>query len=1088
MANTFIVIPSSWKSILLFILMSLGIITAGVIFYFQQKNYIGRDKHEDLKNLNLMKSEEIAHWWRETQMDVQFIASTLVMPEEVGRIRSGDLESSLIISLQERLSASIRSREYKRIGFLAPDGHILASFPDSIPVPQFFLRSALGSDTIVSSNLYLSAGGTPTLQLASPVYAFSQHQLVRLGTLFLEIDPALSIYQMLQTLRADEPTIEAQLVRRDGDSVLFLSPLKERSVLPLTLRAPINSNTMATQAVQGIFSIEGIDYRGHAVYANASLLGVMDWSLVVKMDERDVFRPLEKIAWLSGIIVVSLILAAGAGIGMYGRQQAAQTYRRQLEDALDRKALVRHYEHLTKYAYDIIVLLDAQGAVVELNEAALAAFGCNQEEIARLTLDHFCTPKLKSQLDKKIRALGPDEGFVLEGWFRRKNGETFCGEMGMRVIDIEGTHYLQAVIRDITDRRRAEEAIRDSEARLRVLIANYPGIISLVDAEGTVKIAEGRGLKELGIASGQSVGKSIFEVYASLPSVTSAIRASLKGEESRSIQEMKGLSFETHFLPYRNEAGTIMGVLSLSTNITERLQVEDRLRRTEVRFHSLFNNMNEGVALHRVLYDENGVPNNYEIYEVNSQYETILGITRESVLNKPATEVYGVDVPPYMEEFSRVAETGKSFHFETYFPPMDKHFYISVASLGKGQFATIFIDITEQRKMQTQLQENEEKYRLLFETIEQGVVYQNRDGAIIAANPAAERILGLSLDQLQWRSSQDSQWHTIHSDGSDFSSVEHPSMISLRTGKPQKGVLMSIYHPSEGRHRWVLVDSMPLFNPGEDMPSQAYAFFIDITEAKEAEAKILELNSELVDKNRELEQIVYITSHDLRSPLVNIEGFSKEINRELQSYAKAVQHENDPEKTRSLLEALQKEVASSFCYISASTTKMDQLLTGLLKLSRLERLVITPKQVEMSALMENVVATMQYRLEELGAAVHVAPLPNCSGEETLLNQVFSNLLDNALKYLSPDRPGVVSIEGEDNGTEVIYRVIDNGCGIAPEFQRQVFEIFRRLDVSKPGDGLGLTICTKILQRLNGKIWLSSVAGQGSTFYVSLPSL
>jgi signal transduction histidine kinase len=272
------------------------------------------------------------------------------------------------------------------------------------------------------------------------------------------------------------------------------------------------------------------------------------------------------------------------------------------------------------------------------------------------------------------------------------------------------------------------------------------------------------------------------------------------------------------------------------------------------------------------------------------------------------------------------------------------------------------------------------------------------------------------------------------------------------------------------------------------MPSQAYAFFIDITEAKEAEAKILELNSELVDKNRELEQIVYITSHDLRSPLVNIEGFSKEINRELQSYAKAVQHENDPEKTRSLLEALQKEVASSFCYISASTTKMDQLLTGLLKLSRLERLVITPKQVEMSALMENVVATMQYRLEELGAAVHVAPLPNCSGEETLLNQVFSNLLDNALKYLSPDRPGVVSIEGEDNGTEVIYRVIDNGCGIAPEFQRQVFEIFRRLDVSKPGDGLGLTICTKILQRLNGKIWLSSVAGQGSTFYVSLPSL
>jgi two-component system, chemotaxis family, sensor kinase Cph1 len=221
---------------------------------------------------------------------------------------------------------------------------------------------------------------------------------------------------------------------------------------------------------------------------------------------------------------------------------------------------------------------------------------------------------------------------------------------------------------------------------------------------------------------------------------------------------------------------------------------------------------------------------------------------------------------------------------------------------------------------------------------------------------------------------------------------------------------------------------------------------------------------------------------------VNIEGFSKEINRELQSYADAVRYENDPDRIKILLTALQTEVSSSFGYISASTIKMDQLLAGLLKISRLGRLVIAPKQVEMGPLMETVLDGMQFRLEETGVIVSVAPLPNCSGDETLLNQVFSNLLDNALKYLSPDRPGVITVDGQDNGVDVVYRVVDNGRGIPPEFQQQVFEIFRRLDVSKSGEGLGLTICTKILQRMNGKIWLNSVPGQGSTFYVSLPSL
>lgn len=1087
MTHKLITVSSSWKSVMLFLFMSAGIALAGMVFYLQQKNYVAADKHQDLKNLNHLTTVELENWWQETHLDLQLIASNLVLAEEIVQVRSSSLKPALRDALLDRISGYIKSREYRRIGFFDPDGHIIACYPDSIhPAPSLVMR-AFSADSILSSDLYRMPDGTPSLQMASPVVEHINSKPILLGVLILEVDPAIRIYPLLNSISMEASSIEALIARREGDSVLYMSPMRFDDIPPLTRRVPVSGNTIVAQATRGRYVLSGVDYRGKPVFAHASRVSIPGWYLVVKMDEQEVFLSLQKISWLTGLIVFSLVIAAGAGIGMYAKQQAARSYRQQLQDELDRKALVRHYEYLTKYAYDMIVLLDGHAQIVELNEAALASFGYSEEGIKQTSFDRLCSDELKRRMDEKLAVRNP-AGIVLEGWFRRKNGEEFCGEMGMRPIEIEGSQYLQAVIRDISERRRAEGNLRENEARLRILVSNYPGIISLVDRNGIVKLSEGRCLKEIGIEPEASIGKSIFDSYASIPSVTSSIQAALVGEESRSIQTLQGLSFETQFLPYRDETGSILGVLSLSDNITERLQIEDRLRRTEVRLHSLFNNMNEGVALHRVLYDDQGIANNYMIFDINPQYESILGTKREAVLNKPATEVYGVDVPPYLKEFLSVADTGKPYHFETYFSPMDKHFYVSVASLGRGQFATIFIDISERRKMEAQLRENEQKFRVLFETIEQGVVYQDRNGAILSANPAAERILGLTFEQMTGRTSMDPRWRTIRPDGSELSGDEHPSMIAVRTGKPQRGVCLGVFHPQQEKHRWVIVDAVPIIKENETIPEQTYAFFVDITESKEAEAKILALNSELIEKNKELEQIVYITSHDLRSPLVNIEGFSKEMNRELQDFADAVRHEQDPEVIRLRLAEMRKEASSSFGYIFASTAKMDQLLAGLLKISRLGRVIITPKQVDMNHLVESVVDTMEYRHQKLGAKINVAPLPNCSADDLLLNQVFSNVLDNALKFLVPGRPGLITIDGNDDGVEVTYRIADNGTGIAPEFQQQIFELFRRLDISKPGDGLGLTICTKILQRLNGNIRLTSTPGAGTTFHITLPSL
>ncbi|MFW6142333.1 MAG: PAS domain S-box protein [Candidatus Saliniplasma sp.] len=144
------------------------------------------------------------------------------------------------------------------------------------------------------------------------------------------------------------------------------------------------------------------------------------------------------------------------------------------------------------------------------------------------------------------------------------------------------------------------------------------------------------------------------------------------------------------------------------------------------------------------------------------------------------------------------------------------------------------------RKSREEIKESEEKYRLLFETTPHGVVYQDKDGEITSANPAAEEILGLSIEQMQGRLSVDSIWKAIHEDGSEFPGDEHPSMAALRNGKEVKDQIIGVYNPKKGRYIWIKINAVPLFKDGEQEPYRVYTTFEDITERKKVEEKLRE--------------------------------------------------------------------------------------------------------------------------------------------------------------------------------------------------------------------------------------------------------
>lgn len=255
----------------------------------------------------------------------------------------------------------------------------------------------------------------------------------------------------------------------------------------------------------------------------------------------------------------------------------------------------------------------------------------------------------------------------------------------------------------------------------------------------------------------------------------------------------------------------------------------------------------------------------------------------------------------------------------------------------------------------------------------------------------------------------------------------------------------------------------------------------DITSIKQAEQMI-------AAKNKELEQIVYVASHDLRSPLVNVEGYSQEVEFSLEDFKKILKNNSfEKEDVEKEVKTILDDVSESLYQIKISTKQMDSLLSGLLKLSRIGRAAINIQPVNMNLLLSKLLTAMEFEIETAEATVNLSPLPGCKGDKTQLNQIFTNLIGNSLKYADPSRKPEIKIYGESKNGKSSYYVEDNGIGIAKEHQKVIFELFHRLDPSgKEGDGLGLTIIKQILDRLDGTIDLESEQGKGSRFIMQLP--
>lgn len=256
------------------------------------------------------------------------------------------------------------------------------------------------------------------------------------------------------------------------------------------------------------------------------------------------------------------------------------------------------------------------------------------------------------------------------------------------------------------------------------------------------------------------------------------------------------------------------------------------------------------------------------------------------------------------------------------------------------------------------------------------------------------------------------------------------------------------------------------------------------------EQAVVERTAELTNANDEIQRFAYIVSHDLRAPLLNIIGFTSELesatftlNRFVADHIAA----SDLPIPADVRAASEEDLPEAIRFIQTSTAKMDRLINAILRLSREGRRVMTPEALDMAGLLANVIDSVRHQVAVADAEVILGAVPTLVSDRVAVDQIFSNLIENALKYLQDGRPGRISVAGVREAGWVRIDVTDNGRGIAAHDMERVFELFRRAGhQNRPGEGIGLAHVRALVRRLGGTIECRSTLGEGSVFSVRLP--
>jgi signal transduction histidine kinase len=563
----------------------------------------------------------------------------------------------------------------------------------------------------------------------------------------------------------------------------------------------------------------------------------------------------------------------------------------------------------------------------------------------------------------------------------------------------------------------------------------------------------------------------------------------------------------------RDAQNAIIGYLLIGTDNTARKLAEEALLKAGALQRAIFNSAN----FSSIATDAKGV---IQIFNVGA--ERMLGYTAAEVMNKitPADisdpqEVIaraqalsielGTPITPGFEALVFKASRGIEDIYElTYFRKDGSRFpaVVSVTALRDAQnviigYLLIGTDNTARKLAEEALLKAGALQRAIFNSANFSSIATDAKGVIQIFNVGAERMLGYTAAEVMNK--------ITPADISDPNEViARAEALSLELGTPiTPGFEALVFKASRGIEdiyeltyirkdgsRFPAVVSVTALRDAQNAIIGYLLIGTDNTARKLVEAEQKKLDQRLREANEELQRFTYIVGHDLRSPLVNIMGFTSELDTWRQQIFErlgALRAQVGGEQAGESDEALRGDVEEALSFIKSSVEKMDRLIGALLKLSREGQRQFQPQFIDMSQLLRSTMEALAYQAQAVDAKISIGELPAITSDRLALEQVFSNLMDNAVKYLRAGVPGSIDVRATEADGTITYEVRDNGRGIDAKDRERIFDLFRRSGIQdRPGDGIGLAHARTLVRRLGGSINVESEPDRGTVFKVMLP--
>ena len=612
------------------------------------------------------------------------------------------------------------------------------------------------------------------------------------------------------------------------------------------------------------------------------------------------------------------------------------------------------------------------------------------------------------------------------------------------------------------------------EQYLRTTLASIGDAVISTDAEGRIVFINKVGLGLLRTNEADVKGKHVDEIFNiqnefTRQKVASPLAKVLSGGVTVGLanhtvliaQDGTEIPIDDSAAPIRGEDGKLQGAVLVFRDITARRKAE----LTQQRLAAIVESSDDAI----IGKDVNGI-----VISWNEGAERMFGYTAEEIIGQP---IAVIAAPDRVDEMPRILERIKNGerieHFETVRKAKDGRLInisltVSPIHDEEGRIvgaSKIARDITEQMRVRLQLAEEKERLRVTLSSIGDGVITTDNAGRVTYLNPVAEQLTGWQNSEARRRPLEE-VFKILNEESRQ--TVENPATKVLREGIVVGLANHTVLITKDGVERSIDDSGAPIrVNSGE--LSGVVLVFRDVTRHRADERERHAQSLELRRANEELNQFAYAVTHDLREPLRNVQNFSELL-------------------LRGFSNGSQDDARTSIKYIVEGVQRMEMLLNDLLLYSQAGGCQASKALVDTNDALKRALENLKAAVAETEAVITSDYLPPILGHDAQMVQVFQNLISNAIKYRSAAAPRV-QVRAQKNEHEWIFSVRDNGVGIRPEYQGIIFRLFKRLHGREiPGTGMGLAICSKIIERHGGRLWVSSQPGEGSEFFFSLPAV